>query len=107
MSGSGGGSSYGGGGMSDFDCNNVYISTTVVSPDQVVLQTVKAGDILQVSLQSATGPVVVIANIGNVLGSIFHMDLAALIQCITDGNAYKALIQSITGGKVQVLITRV
>lgn len=106
MSGSGGGGSFGGGGMSDFDCNNVYINTTIMSPDPTVLATVSQGDILVVSLRSATGPLVAVTDVGGVLGTIATMELASLIKCISDGNAYKAKITEIIGGKVQILISR-
>lgn len=106
MSGSGGGGSYGGGGMSDFDCDNVYINTTIMSPDPAILATVSIGDILEVSLRSATGPLVAVTVTGDILGTIATMELASLIKCISDGNAYQAEIKNITGGKVQILITR-
>lgn len=105
MSGSGGGG-YSGGGISGFDCDNVYINTTIMSPDPVVLATVSQGDILEVSLRSATGPLVAVTGAGGVLGTIATMELAALIKCISDGNKYQAEIANITGGKVQILITR-
>lgn len=104
MSGSNG-DSFGGGGVSNFSCNNVYIITTVVSPDPTVLKAVTVGETLKVSLQSPTGPLVLITNSGDILGSIFPSDLAALIQCISDGNSYEAEIKNIAGAKVTVLIT--
>lgn len=103
--GSDGGNFGGGGGTPPFNCTNVSIKTNIISPDPNVLKTIHSGDILQVSLQTATGPLIAVTAKGKTLGAIFIKDPTSLIACINNGNSYKAEILNISGGDVQILIT--
>jgi hypothetical protein len=100
-----GGNFGGGGGTPDFDCANVSIKTNVISPEHIVLDTVNVGDDLNISLQTATGPLLAKTKKGKILGSVFTKDPALLIKCINDGYTFKAAILKISGGDVQILIT--
>lgn len=105
-SGDGNGGDFGGGGGTPaFNCSKVSIKTNIISPDAAVLATVSVGDILQVSLQTATGPLIATTSKGKVLGAIFAKDPTSLIGCINAGNSYKAEVLKISGGDVQILIT--
>lgn len=101
----GGGSGFGGGGVSDFDCSNVSIKTNIISPDPAVLATIGIRTELEVALRTATGPLVALTDSGTILGAIFTRDPALLIKCINDGYSYKARVLNITSGDVEVLIT--
>jgi len=105
--GNGGGNDFGGGGggLPSFDCAKVSIKTNVISPDPTVLSTLVAGNLLDISLSTATGPLIAVTRSGNVLGAVFTKDPASLISCINGGYVYKATILSISGGDVQILIT--
>ena len=108
MSGSsgGGGSDFGGGGGApNFDCSKVSIKTNIISPDPTVLATISVKTELEVSLRTATGPLVALTDSGDTLGAIFTKDPALLINCINNGNSYKAVVLKITGGDVEILIT--
>lgn len=107
MSGTGGdGGAFGGsGGNYDFDCSRVSTKTNIVSPDPVVVSSLRIGDLLDVQLRSATGPVIAVTNAGEVAGSLFVINLGALIACIINGHEFTAKILSINGGNVQVLIS--
>lgn len=107
MSGSpgGGGSSFGGGGGAAFDCASVSIQTTIMSPDPIVLAGLSAGDVLNVSLRTATGPLIAVTASGDTLGVIFTTDLSTLIDCINNGYDYKATILRISGAECHILIT--
>jgi hypothetical protein len=108
MSGSSGGNDFGGGGGGalPFNCNSVSIRTNVIAPDPTVLATVNVRDVLSITLRTNTGPLQAVTAGGAVLGTVFIMELAELIQCISDGNSYKAVILSIAGGDVQIIISR-
>lgn len=101
---SGGGGGFGGGGPI-FNCKDVSIKTSIVSPDPKVLGTLKIKQVLTISLQTAVGPLVALTDGGALVGSIFTANLTLLIKCINDGNSFKATILSISGGDCEVLIT--
>lgn len=100
-----GGNFGGGGGTPAFDCTRVSIKTNIISPNATVIATVIVGDILEIQLQTVTGPLIAVTNSGGILGSVFTKDPTLLIKCINDGNLYKCSILSISGGDVQILIT--
>ena len=99
------GNGFGGGGTPSLDCKNVSIKTTIVSPDPGILSTLSVGNILTLTLQTATGPLIAMTNNGNTLGAVFTTNPTLLINCINDGNFYEAEILKITGGNCEVLIT--
>lgn len=106
-SGGGGGSDFGGGGsgLPAFDCSRVSITTNIISPNVAVLAALKVGDVLQITLHTATGPLIATAPGGGILGAVFTKDPTALINCINGGYTYKAKILKIASGDVQILIS--
>lgn len=89
-----------------FDCESGTINTAISSVDLVVLSTQRVGDILQVEL-SAIETIVLVNRNGETLGSIAHRSTKELIECIKDGNDYKATITSINSPVCNVKIKRV
>jgi hypothetical protein len=107
-SGGGGGTGFGGGrGGSSVDCQDISIKTSIVSPDPPVLATLSKGDLLAVTLRSATGPLIATTKRGKILGAVFTINPTLLIDCINQGFSYQAEILSISGGDCEVLITAV
>lgn len=102
---SGGGNLGGGGGIPAVDCKNISIKTNVISPNPSVLRTVKVGDLLNIEVQSATGPLIAVTIKPEVLGSIFTTNPKLLIDCIIDGYKYQGRILKIDGADCQIIIT--
>lgn len=103
MSGSGGGSFFGGNSPS-FDCNLLSIRTQLASPDPAVILTLSRDEILDVVLVSSTGPIQLVTNSGQIAGAVLPTVISQLIQCISDGHEYIAKVLEIRGGNCQVLI---
>lgn len=112
MSGSGGGytggSSGGGiggggsGGSANGSCETLIIRTSMSSPKPAVLKNLKANDILLVELENDTGPVLLKTKDKELAGSVVSGQLIRLIQCLTAGYSYIAIIKSIEKGKVDI-----
>ena len=108
MSGTGpssGGNLGGGGGIPTADCKDISIKTNVTSPDPSVLKTVKVGDLLDIELQTSTGPIIALTSKKKILGSIFTTNPKLLIDCISKGFNYRGRILLIDGADCQILIT--
>lgn len=104
MSGSSGSFSFGGSSAStQQSCDELKIRTQLASPVQEVIEDLRTGDILEISLGSATGPVIATHD-GKLAGSILTSDPGLLINCINNGFSYQARVISITGGDCQVSI---
>lgn len=103
--GSGSGFGSGGGGGTITDCQKVSIKTSVTSPNPAVLAILSVGDKLDITLQTATGPLIAVTNAGSVLGAVFTTKLSQLIECINKGYTYIATILEIDGGSCEILIT--
>jgi uncharacterized membrane protein YeaQ/YmgE (transglycosylase-associated protein family) len=86
------------------DCAKLHEQTTLNSVDPNVLSTIKKDDILTIHAQSPRGPLVVLNQSGGVVGSITSASLAKILDCINDGFEYVAIVQSVKGGQVIVLI---
>jgi hypothetical protein len=103
--GGGGGGFGGGGGGSTFDCENVSIKTSIISPDPKILATLAKKDILNITIRSVTGPLIASTITGNILGAVFTANPSLLIDCINKGHSYQAEILKIIGGDCDILIT--
>jgi hypothetical protein len=106
MSGPNDGGSEGGGrsfGPIYVDCK-LDITTHIATPIPAVIATLKVGDVLDVVLQAARGPVVLVTKAKDVAGGILPDEIAQLIQCMSEGNEYKARVTEKKGGNVQVRI---
>lgn len=105
MGGSGGNSTFGGGGAwspQEVACESLRFRTVVVSPDLGVLATLTEKDILDVVLNSQDRSIQVITTAKEVLGDLLPSQLGKLVQCINNGTSYKAKIQSIQSPRCEV-----
>jgi hypothetical protein len=105
MSGSGGGGGGGGGvSPSDIECSRLFIRTTLNSPNPKVVKGLSKGDKLKVELTAEEGPVLVMTDSGETVGSITGRELLDLIRCLNEGYDYAAFVLEVTGGQVKVEI---
>jgi hypothetical protein len=86
------------------DCTTLVIRTQLASPVPAVIATLKIGDLLSVTPETPRGPVRLITESGEIAGAILPIDIAALLQCISDGHEYNAKVTELKGGNCQVLI---
>jgi hypothetical protein len=101
---SSGGEGYGGGSGPRYTDCKLDIITHIATPNPAVIATLKVGDVLDVVLQAARGPVVLITKTKQQAGGILPDAIAELIQCISEGNNYQAKVIDKKGGNVQVRI---
>lgn len=87
-----------------FDCDNGIIITLLSTIDIVVLSQHSIGDILIVTLNNNS--VVVENGNGEILGSVLHVNVNELRECLEGGNTYSAEIFSIIGTSCRVKISR-
>jgi len=99
----GGESGYSSAGPQYTDCK-LDIITHIASPNPAVIAILKEDDLLDVVLQAARGPVVLITKAKQIAGGILPDAIAELIQCMSEGNEYKARVIEKKGGNVQVRI---
>lgn len=104
MSGHGGGGTGGGEPGPVPSCESLTAKVPLNSPDPKVIGALKPQDILQVRLQKAGGPVLVVTKTGKVAGSITSTLLARLIRCIEQGFEYEAVVLSVKGAMCEVQI---
>ena len=105
MSGSSHDFSFGGGSNEKKNCDQISIRTNLASPVPAVLSTLKTGDILDIQLQGATGPLAAVDSLGNIAGTVLTIDPQLLINCINDGYSYQGRIISLSGADCQILIS--
>jgi hypothetical protein len=89
------------------DCNKLSINAQIASPVPAVVAKLTVGDILDVTLVSARGPVQLVTKGGEVAGALLPIEITTLIQCMSDGHEYTARVIEIKGGNYQVLIKHV
>lgn len=85
-------------------CLNLIIITNLASLNTDVLKTVRVGDILPVTAQSADGPVVLIKD-GTILGTVLSRRLVQLLNCMNKGTEYEAEVIKIEEAICQVKIS--
>jgi len=107
-SGPAGGGGAGGGGGGQDPCAIVQ-TAPINSPKPAVVSTLSVGDVLDVVLTGVV-PLRVLEvrspATGTAVGSLTHRGHLALINCIDQGNAYRAEVIQRTGGAVVVRIER-
>ena len=109
MSGSGGGGG-GGGGGDRTRCEDLFEETTLNSPNQAVVRTLKAGHELDVQLKQNAGgarpSVVAVTPKPNpqVAGAITSAKAPRLIDCIDKGFKYVAVVLEVKGGHCKIEI---
>lgn len=104
VKGSGGGGGPGGG----TDPCGIRESGILRSPDPSVVRRLRLGDELDVIVQDVSGVYVLVAVApdGSVVGAIDCRSEQQLVECIEQGNAYAARIDTLSGGVVAVGIRR-
>src|SRR5690349_9995251 len=85
-------------------CANLVINTQIATPIPGVVSTLKKGDILEVSVASATGPINLITSKGKLAGSILSRNQARLLSCINSGTEFVAEVISVKGAHCEVQI---
>ena len=99
-----GSSSGGGGGGDDFvPCEMLKFDAQLTSPQPAVVQTIVAGDVLDVSIVALNGQQVLQAlKNGQAAGGLIGTDASRLRACIIAGHAFRAVVLSVNGGQVRV-----
>lgn len=104
MSGYGNPTGGGNGGYSDGNCVDIFVQTTLASPNPEVIGMLKPNDILSLQLEREIGPLLAITPQNEIAGSITSSMLAKLIRCITEGFKFIAIVKSVTGGRCDIEI---
>jgi hypothetical protein len=91
-------------GATQKNCADIVLRTQLASPDPEVIEELGIGDILNIRLSSATGPLQAVTIDGIVAGAILSSNPALLINCINEGYEYIAKVLSVNGGDCQVSI---
>jgi hypothetical protein len=86
------------------DCTKLHETTALNSVDPAVVSTIKKDDVLPVHAESPRGPLLVQNQRGATVGSVTSASLARILDCINNGFEYVAIVQSVRGGQVVVLI---
>lgn len=100
----------GGGGFSSISdtavaCDRLIIETAISSPKEAVVKNLKAGDVLQVTLEAVAGSSVVALYFkGQKAGGITHASTNRLRECIQAGTTYEATVISKSDGQVRIRI---
>lgn len=84
------------------DCNIVE-RTPLNSPKPAVVGTLVPSDVLDVDFDP-TGTTVVAKKGGAIAGSLTPHNLAELIDCMSRGRKYKAIVLKVSGGLVELEI---
>ncbi len=85
-------------------CEDLSIQTHLSSPNPDIIDTLNEGDILTIRLGGATGPIELVTNEGEVVGSLLSGRQMKLIECINDGHQYIGEIRQIEEGNCEILI---
>lgn len=101
--GTGGGGTGGTPGGQGNICSSLFERTILNSPVPQVVSALKQGDLLQIETHDQ-GRILVASYQGEVAGSVTSPRLIDFIECIQDGYAYIATVDSINGGQCHVTI---
>jgi len=99
------GRGYGGGIPMDtpiVNCSGLTLNTRVMSPVMPYFSKSKVGTILKVKLDNST--IVLINEVGDVVGSIYPPKVESLIKCLENGYKYVGEIISISGAQINIEI---
>lgn len=107
MSGGGGGSS--GGDSVSTACETLRFDAQLTSPQPAVVQSLKQGEVLTVTIAMMKGQLVVQVRkrSDQIAGGLTGPDATRLRQCIEQGHEYKATVLTINGGQVRVRVEHV
>jgi len=84
-------------------CEELKFTTTLSSPIETILFSLKAGVVLDIVL-SPTGTACVVVFEDKAVGAIIHSLLQQLINCIKAGNTFYAIVKSLDGAKCVITI---
>lgn len=104
MSGSGGGGGSSEGSSFDPDCGSISFNTDINSPDESVMEGLRAQEKLDVVL---INNIVVVKRqgAGSILGSVNWSSLTKLIECLDSGFEYVAVVRDVKDGLITVHIS--
>ena len=109
MSGGGGskrGSSKGKGSKITNDyCLLLEIETSLFSPDEEVINLLKKGDELEIIYSEIGNRIEARTTDDELAGTLVGNKITDLLRCIKDGNKYKGVVQSISGGNCKIKIS--
>ena len=94
-----------GGGSGSADCRSLRLDKALEAPDQDVVDTLARGDVLAVVLQEGPPPVVALHAPAGLAGSV--VPTMRLLECLRQGVAFEAEVQSVSGGAVRVEVRAV
>ena len=98
-----GGGGSGGGGITD-PCD-IIETVPLNSPQPAVVATLNVGDVMDVSLDtSAARPVLEVQHLGRRAGALTHRNHLRLINCISGGRTYQAVVVRKSGGAIEVRV---
>lgn len=112
MSGGGGGSSRGSRQSRERynppKCEDVSFDAQLTSPDPALAPGLRVGEVLDVSVATASGRrVVQVTKAGQRVGGLAGTDASRVRECIDNGHQYKATVQSVNSGQVVVRVEHV
>ena len=89
------------------DCLGLSFTTTLASTDPGEVDSLRAGDILDVALIEEDGVTIigVVQNDGAVIGSVVSGQMVQLKECLQRGFTYDAEVGSVDGGVIRVHIS--
>lgn len=89
------------------DCPGLKLLATLASPDPDGVDSLEAGDILDVALIEEGGVTIigVVRSEGTVIGSVVSDRAAQLRECLQQGFTYGAKVDSVVGGAVRVWVS--
>lgn len=102
MSGSSSGSS--GGYEPELDCGSISFNTDINSPQEKAIEGLEVQQKLNVELSGAS-VVLTRPDTGETVGSVNWSSIAKLIECLSEGNEYVAVVRDIQGGLIKVHIS--
>ena len=88
----------------EMNCGSISFNTDINSPQENTLAGLEVRQQLNVRLSDGV-VVVVRTDTGDIVGSINWSSIAKLIECLSDGYEYVALIRDIQGGLIKVHIS--
>lgn len=86
-------------------CKDLLVETALSSPVREQLKRLKLGDELDVETDSTGGTVTLVALFqGKLVGTITSPEVLRIIDCISEGNKYRAVVLKVEAGLCKVRI---
>ena len=104
MSGSGITTGGGAGSPTSGGCADIFVETTLASPNPEIIGKLKANEQLTLQLQGERGPLLAVTKEGEIAGSIASSSLARIIRCISEGYNFIAIVKLVSGGRCDIEI---